>query len=185
MYNVFDVNTDSVTAKFDELECYLQLSENPIHIGCEFLEFFIEELNSTYDLTLTDVLYKTILLLESSLMASSEKSESSYVEFHEIVNSLKISLLPKWLDKKVCKSRNNSTKFHRRRVAQIDSFDVELPADIYVGGVEMFAGVLALTLGLVFTPAIGFGLGMIGDGARRVLDGATELGNQRRLLSQK
>ena len=124
-------------------------------------------------------------MLESSLMASSEKSESSYVEFHEIVNSLKISLLPKWLDKKVCKSRNNSTKFHRRRVAQIDSFDVELPAVIYVGGVEMFAGVLVLTLGLVFTPAIGFGLGMIGDGARRVLDGATELGNQRRLLSQK
>lgn len=56
----------------------------------------------------------------------------------------------------------------------------ELPANIYAGGVELFAGALLCILTPVFPPAGYIGSTMILDGTRRVYDGVVQLGEERR-----
>jgi hypothetical protein len=44
---------------------------------------------------------------------------------------------------------------------------------------EMFAGVVVGTLGIVFPPAFGVGSALVLDGVRRVYDGLEEMDTQR------
>ncbi len=56
----------------------------------------------------------------------------------------------------------------------------ELPANIYIGAVELLAGALCMIVGTVIPPFYGAGGFLMGDGIRRIADGTVQLGEERR-----
>lgn len=201
--NISIEDSEYFIEKFDVLEEFFKISLDPLEESRRFLQDFIAELNGLYGLNLTidqacllvrenvsnfqlplevkNILLKTIDLLQSNSIESinSVKIDSN-IDRVNFTNPI-MGILPKWFHKKSHKnSKKNSTKTVNNPVLQIDTTNIELPSEIYIGAVEIFAGVLVCTLGLVYFPAVGMGLGVMGDGARRVFSGLTDLGNERR-----
>ena len=56
----------------------------------------------------------------------------------------------------------------------------ELPPGVYTGSVEILGGALIGVVGIVFPPAYGLSIALVGDGVRRLLDSVEQIDKERR-----
>lgn len=188
-------NADLAISKFDKLEETLKDSEDPLVEGRKFLQSFIEEINVRYGFTLTihdacklvrenlhalqipleaqNALLMTIELLESD----SGPSSSLKMNFDKTPEPHGLYWPTEWnwfgLNKK--KKHNHQIKTNQSNPPLIET---ELPGNCYIGGCELLAGALVFILPLPGSSLIG--LSLMGDGARRVIDGVVQLSDERR-----
>jgi hypothetical protein len=76
------------------------------------------------------------------------------------------------------KSETGSVWFFKSTACEVN--EIELPADIYIGGALLLAGALCMIVGTVITPFYAAGTILLGDGATRVYNGVSQLGEERR-----
>ena len=193
-----DQNPDAVIERFDQFDESLLAAEDPLAEGRKFLQAFIDEINVQYGLALTipeacklvranmhtlslpveteNLVLATIALLE--IDSSPEKER-----FKEAIASNTPTLgLWKWdffrsKKKKGHRSDHlNCSKSARQTTSPL--MEKDLPSNCYIGGCELLAGALVWILPIPGSSLLG--LGMMGDGARRVIDGLAQLGDERR-----
>lgn len=187
-------NIDSIKSGFDQLETAVDSAEDPLAEGRKFLHSFIEELNARYGLALTiqdackivrenihtlqipletqNLLLITIELLESNLNSGSEDPDQ-----------IGVSGAFYWPNEWNWFGLNKKKKEHHKVVTKAlhsrpNSGEVELPGNCYVGACELLAGAL---IAIIPVPgALWLGGAIIGDGARRIIDGVVQLSDERR-----
>jgi len=182
-----------LTKRFDDLEKIFDSSENPFQESHVFLTSLIDQINTQYGMNLTirdacvllrqnmntlqltpdaqDILLDTIDWLESG---------NVFVEKpHKMIsNSCYWPWKWNWFGLNKKKHRYKESI----RTSNINPYLLEedLPGNIYVGGVEIFAAGLCFILGFfAFPPAHAVGAYLVGDGFSRILNGCDELDKQR------
>lgn len=181
-------NTDSFLESFDNLK-------DPLEDGRKFLTSFLREINSRYDLNLTIneaclLIRKNIRSLDMSIemeqvvlntIALYETNNAPNFQHQKLQCSAMISIgvCPLWdLIALIKKIKFNSSPSLKLPVCEVD--EIELPSDIYIGGVELLAGALCMIVGTAIPPFYAAGTILIGDGVNRVFNGVSQLGEERK-----
>lgn len=180
--NATEAEDARIIERFDRFE---QSNPTTFEEGRMFLRSFISELNAKHGLSLTlddacklvrDNLHALQIPLEMQdvLLVTIDSLESvkGQVEISHSFESLAADCHPHK------KSKKKESKDRRKKSPVVMGVDVELPGNCYVGAVEIFAGALVCILPFPGTAALG--LAIMGDGARRVIDGVIEVSDQRR-----
>ncbi len=196
-------NEVQLVERFDELERNIEVASDRLEEGRRFLISFIQQVNAQYGTNLTikdacvlvkqnmhmfqipaeaqSLLLATIDLFESDAIALNVREENVIKKGTEIrKNGLSWPWEWNWWGLNKKKKQTDISSIGK--VAKENPYgpNEEIPGSIYAGGVEIFAGCLACILASVFPLAGGFGLGLIGDGIRRILNGSDELDKQRK-----
>ncbi len=199
-------NSDALVDEFDKLEDILDASSDPLAEGRTFLDKFLNEINAKYGLNLTiqdacklvrenlhtlqlheetqRIILATIELYGSDLALTNTKEErfESNVDV-TTKNLLMARIYWPWEWNWFGLNKNHKNKYqhatkHTRNVNPSNLIAEDLPSNCYIGGCEMLAGALIFILPIPGAPWLG-GL-VVGDGARRVVDGVQQLGDERR-----
>ena len=187
-------NVDSVKAEFDQLHNVLSTSANPLNEARNFFQSFVNEINAKYGMTLTvPEAYQLIRVNLHSLQISTEV-QNAILATLELLESGSDRMLMEtqnvdhgdechsfhwpWEWKWFGLNKKKDTDKHQPRLMSSTQPGKELPANCYIGGVEMLAGALVFLLPIPGAQALS--IGIIGDGARRVIDGVVQLGEERR-----
>lgn len=193
LVNVENFDSNRVVEHFDALYESIHKSQDKIDESRKFLLSFINDINRRYNLSLT--LQEACTLIEQNLytlpLTADEKSSLLFsidllhlsdksLEMEGIAESHRLHLYWPWewnwfgLNKKPHKEKCDYSKKSPGSVPQ-----KELPANCYVGAVELFSGVLIFFL--PFPGAQALATGAVADGLRRVFDGIIQLSEERRL----
>jgi hypothetical protein len=186
-------NPQSILDALGELEETFKGSQNPLEEARRFLVFFVNEVNFKYGmkLTLKDVFHFTRENICSMQVSEEEKAsmfsamqllESDYSKefdsnIEEQINLYSARICWPWHWKWF--GLNKKKEFHKKMSLSINQQDgVDLPSNIYIGAVELFASVLIFVLPIPGAQALS---GIVAaDGARRIFDGMQQLGDERR-----
>jgi hypothetical protein len=196
---------DHLIEKFNNLEKSIQAFTDPLDESRQFLQVFIEAINTKFGLKLTvDEAYSLIRRDLHTLELSEEEENmilqiitlfesdskvppSSTQNFEAISRSNVVDLNINWLGSFFLDSSKKRHKKHPQNhgqdsynvfaapILQLPIADTELPGAVCAGGAEMLAGALICILGTVFPPAYSVGGLLIADGGSRVLTGLGEM----------
>jgi hypothetical protein len=202
---LFPQDSNTTVDKILESFNSLKNSENPFNDGMLFLDSLLRDLNSLYGLDLTihmacqliremidtldipkemqSIVLSTIELYESN---SFEHTTQKLLKPNSIV-STEIYWPFEWsilnlLKKKseISYKKTKITKNSQTKLLLCEVNEPELPADIYIGGVELLAGALCMIVGTAIPPFYAVGTVLLGDGANRVFNGVSQIGDERR-----
>lgn len=191
-------DTDILKDRFDHIGQLIGESEDPIAESRKFIEAFLDQIRSKFGIRLSvseacQLIKENFASLnlppetqEALLMAIDILSPEKPITINRTAESKGFGKLiqngwdclrgKKPLHKGTCKIKITPNKISTaKNIAPKD----ELPGNVYVGGMEMFAGAL---LCIIPHPwVVGVGLFMIGDGVRRVVDGNIQAADEKRL----
>jgi hypothetical protein len=187
--NLGNSSPDYLATKFDNLEQSVNRSDNPLKESKKFLQSFLNEIESRHGINLT--IQEACLLVKNNLHLieiSEESLEPLLITIDLLLEETVYSNgehkrlgMGNTIQKSWDYLRGKHKKSGHRRVARLDP-NVELPGNVYVGGVEMLSGVLVCLL--PFPGAATLGVFMLGDGLRRVADGYIQANDEERLRRQ-
>jgi len=198
---IHENNTDALLENFDVFENSKDFFED----GKKFLISFLIEINTHYGLNLTimdacQLVKENIHLLNMSiemqsvvlniieLYGSNKPSDFQYQKLEcsaMIATGIYwpwewgyISLIKKQIIYSFKQAADGFMSFFKPALFEVK--EVELPSDIYVGGAELLAGALCMIVATVIPPFYAVGTVLLGDGANRVCNGISQLGEERR-----
>lgn len=207
MVQVNDPNSDALVEGFDKLEDILDASPDPVAEGRTFLNTFLNEINSQYQLNLTiqdacklirenlhtlplpeesqKILLATIELYGSdvTLLSTNQENFESSIELARKSSFPIAHIYWPWEWNWFGLNKKHKTKYlHENKCAYnanpSNSTETDLPSNCYIGGCEILTGSLVLLLPIPGAQWLG-GV-MVADGVRRVFDGVQQLGDERR-----
>ena len=172
-------NEETAREEFDRIQEVIAASEDPLAEGKKFFKSFIKEINQRHGLNLTvpeacklvrDNLDKMQLPIETQgvVLETIEFFESETSSFAQHMDLMAATI--DW-----SKIWPFSLFFKEKKplllACQVDD-SKGYPSDIYVGGCEILVGILVSLLPIPGSTAVG--MGIIGDGTRRVISGVEQ-----------
>ena len=196
--HVADANEVGLVEDFDNLNKMICSSNDPLVEGRAFMQNFINEVNAQYGLSLAISDACNLVRDNIHTLQFPEETQSIVLRAIELLES---NSLPAQDQNQTCKQSVESNGFmikwpfylhgniqkHKHKHKHVTSLlcyidpifpSDDLPANCYIGGCELLAG--ALLCILPFPGAAYCGTVLMGDGARRVIDGVQQLGDERR-----
>ena len=191
-------NADSLINQFDRIEENIASSSAPIEEGRKFFQSFINEINTRHGMNLTvpeacmlvranlhnleiPIESKELLLKTIDLIANSNSTPSQIQDFEKVAEFHRLHFYWPWEWKWFGWNQKHKHGNEDRQALNIPMASLmkeEVPGNCIFGGIEFLAGVVVVLL--PFPGAQWLGGVMMGDGVRRVVDGAVQLSDERR-----
>ncbi len=182
-------------------------SKDPFADGKKFLNTFLREIHSRYGLNLTvkeacQLVYENlhtlglttemqqVVLNTIELYASNNPTHTQYQQLEcsaMIATGIGWPWEWAWNWRKLLRKESTlsikamqSECIQSPRSSKYETEDIELPSDIYIGGAELLEGALCLIVGTVIPVFYAAGGALITDGGTRIVNGVSQMGEQRR-----